>query len=185
MKNTLLRIIASAVVTSTSHAALVVYNMDTFVSPYSLPSSVSANLTASDFGTSPAYSSEYSYFTPAVSGMAVMEYGWNQTDQPNGQYFTFTIQPDSGYRMDISGFSFAETGAFPGSAKWALRSSIDSFSDDIAGGNASIFPGYGAHGISLSYANLTTPVEFRLYAYSLGAPNPGEWVVDNVSIAGP
>ena len=180
MKNTLLRIIASAIVTSTTQAALVVYNMDTGGTLSSPASSVSANLAASDF-TSPGYS--MSYIT-GVSGNAVNEFGWEQADQPNGQYFTFTIQPDSGYRMDISGFSFAERAPGPASMAWALRSSIDSFASDIASGNLpSNLPVFFTYSVPLSYANLNAPVEFRLYAYYL-APFGSNWSVDNVSIDG-
>ena len=190
MKNTLLPIIASAVVTATTQAALVVYNMDTGTSLSSPASSVAANLTASDFGTSPGYSLSY---TTGESGNAVYESGWGITASDAPQYFTFTLQPDSGYQIDISGFSFAEKGGSSSglppfstlSIGWSLSSSIDSFASAIAVGSTSV-SAFSPFSIPLSYTNLTAPVEFRLRADAgpLIGPRVNSWFVDNVSIDG-
>ena len=190
MKNTLLRIIiASAVVTSTTQAALVVYNMDTSTVGASPASYVAANLTASNFGGNYPLS-----YAAGVSGNAVYEGGFGAHLSTVFLNFTFGIQPDSGYLMNISGFSFAEQGGyfsgpdpFPlSSIGWSLSSSIDSFASAIAVGSTSVSD-FAPFSIPLSYGNLTTPVVFRLTA-SYGGPILGngttQWSVDNVSIDG-
>ncbi len=103
---------------------------------------------------------------------------WNTTSIDLTSYFTFTITPVNGYKLNLTNFVYAGQ-VSSGSNSFALRSSIDNFASNI--GTAST----GAT-ISLSdtdYQNLTEAVEFRLYVWG-AASSTATYSVNSFSFNG-
>ncbi|AWH84657.1 hypothetical protein HYN59_05770 [Flavobacterium album] len=103
---------------------------------------------------------------------------WNTTTLDATAYFTFTITPVPGFKVNLSQLSY--TGQVSSAINgFALRSSLDNFATDIAGAGVS-------GNISLAvaaYQNLTGPIEFRLYAW--GGTNMGNtFSVNDFSFTG-
>src|SRR5205823_439558 len=72
-----------------------------------------------------------------------------------------------------------------GPTNWVLRSSVDSFSTDLAAftaTNSSVFYTVLAP-LGAGFSSLTTPVEFRIYGFSAGSIN-GTFRIDNVELDG-
>jgi hypothetical protein len=116
-----------------------------------------------------------------------------------GDYFSFTITPDSGFELDLDAIIFSASRAAdnPRSAEsWALMSSITGFESadasietgvvtTVAGGVAD----YEQFSIDLSenslFQNITSTTEFRVYVWG-GTSNSSSSAVnyDNVGVIG-
>ncbi len=128
-------------------------------------------------------------------------YAWttNATIDAN-DYYEFTITPDQFYQITLTQLSLSEThndvDATGGSYNWTVRSSIDAFATDIqtpftVNENAIVTGNNG--GITTTnniidltggdFDNLTTPVTFRIYGYSMFDANT-EWGIDDVVLSG-
>ena len=137
------------------------------------PASVNSALTASDVtinvnsdfqpDTNAGFAGYRAYAPSSPSTLA----GANS----DGNYFTFTITPDAGNTMtltylDLSGTAlYAESGG-----SFGIESSVDGFSSSSALATYTASDTAMGTVISLgsNYANLTGPVEFRVYSYGTG-----------------
>lgn len=100
-----------------------------------------------------------------------------------GQYFSFTVSPVAGETMTLSTLSLQSLRSGPGPLAFSLRSSLDDFAADIqAFSTVSAASGSYAIVLPASFVNLTTAVEFRLYAFA--ATSLGYWRIDNVRLGG-
>ncbi|MEP7277632.1 MAG: hypothetical protein ABI813_03220, partial [Bacteroidota bacterium] len=114
--------------------------------------------------------------------------GWPSGALNTAKYLQFSLTPSAGYQLDISTLVLrirrSNTGSPAGSGptSWALRSSLDGFTTDIASGtmthayaNYTVTPGTG-------FLNLYSTVVFRLYGYtaSTGSGGNSRFVVDNI-----
>jgi hypothetical protein len=123
--------------------------------PYTTGQTVDPHLTVSGIGRSSALD--------AISSSN--QYSGANWD-PSGDslaYFTFTLTPASGYQLNLTSFVFSSTRSFDGPTSLYLRSSLDSFTDNIAtvSSGTTINLTTGA-----TYQNLTESIEFRLYGDS-------------------
>lgn len=89
----------------------------------------------------------------------------------NGVYFSFSLQPDSGYWLNLTNLTFnAGRGGASTPRGWALRSSLDGFAATIAGADIPTQrPNWTAYDVDLSapiFQNVTDPITFRFYVYS-------------------
>lgn len=121
----------------------------------------------------------------------------------SGTYFTFTLNPDEGYTLDITSFSssiFTQTlsSANPQTAytvNFFLRSSVDNYASNLATGSKfspAVAANVGqtttpvAFDASLNLTNLDSSVTFRIYAY-VATDTPTEFQtlrLDNVTFNG-
>ena len=102
------------------------------------------------------------------------------------KYFEFTLTPEAGYQFTLDSIAFDVTrggGSTP--RGYVLRSSVDNFTADLAGGDLTTArPTYTPVSVTLgsTYADLTTPVTFRFYNYAPAAGNSIDY--DNISLSG-
>jgi len=87
---------------------------------------------------------------------------WNTTSFDNTAYFTWTIEANSGWEIDLSSLSYTGQASSSGPQQFELRSSVDGFTTSLGTISAS---GSTVTLASTSFQNLTTPTEFRLYAW--------------------
>lgn len=94
--------------------------------------------------------------------------GWTtSTSIDSDDYFTFTLTPNAGYKINFVSFVFNQQRSNTGPTSFALRSSRDNFATDIeivaTGATAS------EKTISLSgsaFQNITSAITFRIYGYN-------------------
>ena len=132
--------------------------------------------------TSTAYNANVEFFG---------EGGWPSGALNTNAYLQFSISPNTGYQLDLSGLILrlrhSTTGAGSGSGptQWSLRSSRDGYTSDLASGT--LTNSYNDFSVSLSgFLNIYTTVTFRLYGYTAVVTSGGlsRLVVDNISIQG-
>ena len=139
---------------------------------------------------------DFSGAVPIHSFNGAVEYfgenGWPAGSINTAMYLEFNLTPSPGYQLDISSIVLrlrrsntgSPVGAGPNS--WALRSSLDGFTTDIASGsmtytyaNYTVTPGS-------AFLQLYSTVTFRLYGYNTSV-NPGgssRLVADNITVTG-
>ncbi len=138
-------------------------------------------------GTNPNASNPYTTGDVVVSNLSVSGIGrgagavgtntnnrynansWNTTSLDATAYFSFTLTPDSGYHIDFASLS----GNYQASASnpvtsYALRSSLDGYTANVASGSISATAAAVAFNFDLSDAafdEVTSAITFRLYAW--------------------
>lgn len=83
-------------------------------------------------------------------------------------YLTFTLTPDAGKRLVVSGISFAARRSNTGPQAWTLYSSVDNYTAALATGSLSSASTWYLFTPTISAVNgaLGTAVTFRLYGHS-------------------
>ena len=141
-------------------------------------------------------SADFSASVPTRSFNSGTEYfgenGWPAGSANSSMYLQFSLSPLTGYQLDISSLVLrmrrSNTGspAGAGPVSWALRSSIDGFSANIATG--SITHNYADYSITpgAGFVNIYTTVTFRLYGYNTTVNSGGNsrLVFDNIRVNG-
>lgn len=89
---------------------------------------------------------------------------WTSASLDTNDYFSFTITPDSGYSVSFTNFIYTGQRSGSGPVSFAFRSSSDNFASNIGTPTAT-----GTTIDLSSFANLTTSITFRLFAW--GANN--------------
>ncbi|MDR0231652.1 MAG: T9SS type A sorting domain-containing protein [Dysgonamonadaceae bacterium] len=110
------------------------------------------------------------------------------TGASGSAYFEFTVTPDAGYSIALSAISFGTRSTNTGPAAYSLRSSVNNYATEIAGGEITVSGNPWAlksnSGLTFATAN-NNPVTFRLYGYD-GAGNAASgtinWRIDDLSI---
>lgn len=106
--------------------------------------------------------------------------GWNSGSLDANDYFTFTLAPNSGCEFDLISFIYTSQASGTGPSSFAFRSSIDGFVANIG-----VATGTGTT-IDLSAANfqnITTTIEFRLYAWGASS-STGTFSVNSFTFNG-
>ena len=113
---------------------------------------------------------------------------WSHDGLDVNDYFTFSLTPDPGFELSISGLQLDERRSATGIHDWSLRSSLDTFATDI--GTAFSLPDNTSYrrdqSIDLSgglFDDLTSTIEFRFYGYNAESSS-GTWRLDNVDLFG-
>ncbi len=88
-----------------------------------------------------------------------------------GVYFQFSVTPDAGFLLSLSSLTFdVAKGGISSPRGWAVRSSVDGYSSEIATQEvATVQPTAAFFGVDLSgaaFQGLTTPTTFRIYTYT-------------------
>lgn len=117
--------------------------------------------------------------------------GWPGGALATTAYLQFTIKPNAGYQLDLTSVAMklrrSTTGSPSGSGptSWALRSSLDGFTSNLATG--SLTTSYNTFIANLSgFYFLTGTVTFRLYGYNVAVTSGGlnRLVAENIYITG-
>ena len=91
--------------------------------------------------------------------------GWSTTALDPNDYFTFTLTPNSGFKIDFASFVYTSQ-ASSGTPSFAIRSSLDAFTANIG------TPTTTGTTINLSaatYQNITSAITFRFYGFNFTA----------------
>ncbi|MCY2987509.1 MAG: Ig-like domain-containing protein [Planctomycetota bacterium] len=110
--------------------------------------------------------------TPAPGGDSISSRGWPTGPVDKNYYYSFgTWTPKSGYSMTLTSLRYS----FSGGATfiYSLANSLDNFTVDSVD---ELINKYNGGAVSINedftkierFANLTKPIEFRLYAYEIG-----------------
>ena len=93
--------------------------------------------------------------------------GWNSATLNPVDYFTFTLTPNDGNKVDLASFVYTAQASASGPVSFSLKSSADNFTADIGS------PTQAGTTVLLSAAafqGITSPIEFRLYGWNAAAP---------------
>jgi len=94
--------------------------------------------------------------------------GWTSgASRDLNDYYSWTLTPSVGYELDLSSLLFTYQRSDTGPTTWQLYSSVNGFTTAYASINFGVY-GTQSVGTGLSlgaFQNLTTPLEFRLYAF--------------------
>jgi hypothetical protein len=122
------------------------------------------------------------------------ENGWTTGTVVNtSMYLQLTLTPTAGYTLNLSSIVMnlrrSTTGSPSGSGprQWALRSSLDGYTADIATGTLALnsTPAFTVS-LNSAYTNLASAITFRLYGYDVYNNSGGlnRFVFDNITVKG-
>ena len=171
-----------------SQGALAAY---TFQSGYA-STDTDLHSTASTFSSSglTVSSADPSFDTSDTTSVRATAYSMASTASTD--YFSFTVTANSGYILNLSGtgaltFQFARGGSFSGNQfKWVVRSSLDSFSANLASGATTTSRAWNTASVNLGTAfDSQSSVTFRIYVFDGGASGNSVYgYLDNVTLNG-
>lgn len=119
------------------------------------------------------------------------ENGWPAAGINSNSYVQFSLTPVMSYMMNLNTITLrmrrSNTGSPVGSGptRWAVRSSADGYTSDLATGTLS--HNYANYVVNLpAYVLITTTITFRIYGYSSSVSSGGNsrLVIDNISVQG-
>ena len=106
----------------------------------------------------------------------------------NQSYFEFTITPDSGFGINLTGLTYQVASGDPNQRSGELaRSSADNFTSNLTTAAPTPYPGFTDVTVDHSgaaYQNLTSSLTFRVYGYNTGQLTSGILLFRNLSLAG-
>ena len=147
------------------------------------------NLGTTTFITNTSASSGYTGATGTYNAGVTARTGVLNTAASGSAYFEFTLVPSSGNAISISGLSFASRGTSTGPLAYAVRSSLDGFTSDLAVGtllNTSVWSLYNTVSISLN-ASVGVAVTVRIYGFNgtgTASSNVANWRIDDLVVNG-
>ena len=101
-------------------------------------------------------------------------------------YIAFTVTPTNNKLLSVSTITFNNARTSAGSTLWAVRSSLDNYSNDITTGTTSSTANppttVVTANLGSSFTDLANPVTFRIYPY--GGSSTGYWRIDNLALNG-
>nr|WP_294775768.1 YDG domain-containing protein [uncultured Flavobacterium sp.] len=127
--------------------------------PYTAGQTVNANLTASGVGYASGLSALTSTNTYNIGGWTT-----NATIDDT-QYFSFTLTPATGYKMNMSSFVYTGTAGSRAPRSFAFRSDVngDNFTTNVGSPNTA---GTTINLTGADYQNLSTATSFRFYGFN-------------------
>ena len=138
-------------------------------------------------GASASFMTRGSGLTASGAAGAFSSSGWTTgvSTDPN-DYYAFALTPNAGFSMTLTQLMLDEKRSLTGIRNWVVRSSLDSFSSDLATFSVpddDLTRTGQTINLSASFASLTSVTEFRIYGFGAeGAA--GTWRVDNVKVEG-
>jgi hypothetical protein len=129
--------------------------------PFTLGQVVDSNITASGIGRG-------SGITASSGSNRYAATGWttSATGITTGEYFEFTLTPNSGYKINFVSLTLSSQKSSSGPATASLRSSKDNYAASIH--TFTLATTAASQTLSLSavaYQNITSPITFRVYLY--------------------
>lgn len=141
--------------------------------PFTTGQTVDPNITVSGIGRGPGLSAN-------SGGDRYNATSWSLASMDATDYFTFTLTPNSGFKLDFSSFTYTGQRSGTGPSQFVFRSSIDGFAANIGAPSAT------GTTISLSAADFqgrTTATEFRFYGWG-GTSAAGTFSINDFSFDG-
>jgi hypothetical protein len=129
--------------------------------PFNAGDVVDENLTASGVGRGPG-------INPNAGSNRFNATAWNFPDFNADDYFSWTITPKSDFKVGFASLTGAWQRSGTGPNSYELRTSLDNFTAPV-GGVGSISGSGSASNYTIdlsSIQNVTSAIEFRLYAYA-------------------
>jgi hypothetical protein len=147
---------------------------------------VSLGPDAQPAGMSAGNVSRGSGLTASAAANAFSSSAWTSSaNRDLTDYYTVSLSPQAGFLMTVTRLELDERRSLTGIRSWSLYSSLDGFTsalgtfavpdDDLTRVN---------QGVNLGgvFANLTAPVEFRIYGFQSEATG-GTWRIDNLELS--
>ncbi|MBI3233007.1 MAG: hypothetical protein HYZ42_03035 [Bacteroidetes bacterium] len=137
--------------------------------------------------TSTSASTGYTGSSGTNNAGAAARTGALATGASGSAYMEFSLTPATGYTVALTAISFGNRSTGTGPQSYTLRSSLDSYSSDIATGslqNNSTWALYSNTGLTTISA-LSSAITFRIYGYSgSGSVVSGtaNWRIDDINI---
>lgn len=123
---------------------------------------------------------------PSASAGTFSASSWSASGLDPADYFSFSITPHAGMSLALTQLVLDERRSNTGIRDWSIRSSVDSFTQDLGTfhvpddsltrANQSIW--FGGE-----FLDLRDTVEFRIYGYASESAS-GTWRIDNVELYG-
>jgi len=123
--------------------------------PYTTGQTFDANLTVSGIGRGTGITGENANNRYNASS-------WNTTSLDTTAYFTFTLTPNSGFKVNFTDFVYTGQTSPTGPTSFAFRSSVDSFASDIGSPTAT---GTTIDLSGVTYQDVSSAITFRLYGW--------------------
>lgn len=196
-KATLVAFVAIGVTAPKSSAILL--GQYTFEGNTSNPSNVQSGLVSfSPFsytsdGT-PSSTTGYTIGNPNVSGdpngRALFATNWPTNNPlPGGDYFSYTVTPNSGISVDLTDIEFDNQRSGAGVLNFQVRSSLDNYASPVQAptrlASNTAFRSNDTITLGSQFTNLSAPVTFRIYGYNAQSPTTNNlWTVDNIQTFG-
>jgi hypothetical protein len=128
-----------------------------------------------------------------LSGVYYGEGNWPSGGLDPNYYLQFSLTPNSGHELSLSGISLnirrSTTGTAAGSGpnNWSIRSSLDGFATDIATGGLALSTSPTLTvALGTAFASLSTTVTFRLYGFNQVTTASGfdRFCYQNITVSG-
>ena len=172
--------------TCSVQAQIVIYSFGTSGSPTTNASSTASHVSASVFSGlngGPATGSGSPVYAAGSGGSFFTATTWTGA-APGSNYFQFTITPDSGYSISATTLTFGYRATPTGPTAYAIRSSADSYTANLASGSFTNDGNWSSVGsISITLSGLVSATTLRLYGSGASAAG-GTLRVDDVGLSG-
>ena len=119
---------------------------------------------------------------PSAAGGVFSGNGWTTATLDIAHYYSFTVTPKAGETMTLTNFALKDQRSGTGPVTFAVRSSRDGFAADLQSFASHAALGRSEIILGATFAGVTTPVEFRMYAFNGAAA--GTWRIDDVQLTG-
>jgi hypothetical protein len=130
------------------------------LNPYTTGDVKNSNITVSGI-------SRGSGIAASTAGNRYSASGWNSSSLDLNDYFQFTITPTVGYQVSLTSFVYTSQASNTTGITATIRSSIDNYAASI--GTASVSGTTTINLTAASFQNVSSPITFRLYAWSAAA----------------
>lgn len=138
--------------------------------------------------TNASASSTYTGTSGTFNAGAAARIGALKTSTSGSAYFQFTITPNSGNAISVTGINFGSRSTSTGPKAFAIRSSMDNYTTNIATGTLT---NTSAWALKLNSVNISaaigTAITFRIYGYNgtgSNIANTANWRIDDISVLG-
>ena len=138
--------------------------------------------------TNTSASSTYTGASGTYNAGAAARVGALSTTTSGSAYFQFTITPNVGNAITVTGINFGSRSTSTGPLAYALRSSIDNYATNIATGTLT---NTSTWALKLNSVNISssigTAVTFRIYGYNgtgSNIANTANWRIDDIAVLG-
>jgi len=181
--------VSDGVATDVGHVTITVTTTDLVL--FTFDGAVGTEVTQTPVSVNPLLMSPVTFargsgVSPSAASMAFGSNGWNTTAAIDlSDYVTFTLAPAASHTLTLQSLKFDLQRSGSGPDSWAVRSSLDNYATDVTTGALATASSFVSFTVPLgaAFANLTTPVTFRIYGYHAGG-GAGTLRQDNVSVAG-
>ena len=138
--------------------------------------------------TNASASSGYTGFSGTFNAGVAARIGALSTITSGSAYFQFTITPNVGNAITITGINFGSRSTTTGPKSYSIRSSIDNYATNIATGTLTNTSTWALklNNVNIS-AGLGAPITFRIYGYNgtgSNIANTANWRIDDIAVLG-